>query len=298
MRIRLLLALGTLSLLALSGLGLWALRSQMLEDRQAELRKLLDLTLSVARTAMMKAGGPASEAGRRTFFEVLQSAKFGKEEEQNYIFAYDYDGVAKAHIDPKRLGQNRINVVYANGVKVIKEFIDIARRPAGFGFIEYPVEKGAGGPLTSKLTLIQNVPEIGGLVGVGAYIDDVDADFYRQLFMEGVMLAAVLATIGAAGFLIGRKLMAVTSEMEHQLAAAIALQSDMLPSSEQLAQIQGRCPLDLSSYYKPLAGVGGDIWGTEIIGSQRIMIYVADFTGHGVSAALNTARFHSFVQLK
>ena len=152
-----------------------------------------------------------------------------------------------------------------------------------------------GGPFKPKLSLIQNVPEIGGLVGVGAYIDDVDADTYRELFIEGAMLAAVLAAIGAAGFLIGRMLMTVTSEMEHQLAAAIALQSDMLPSSEQLAEIQGGCPLDLSSYYKPLDGIGGDIWGTEVIGPQRIMIYIADFTGHGVSAALNTARFHSFV---
>ncbi len=49
--IRLLLALGTLSLFSLSGIGVWLLRSQMLEDRQAELRKLLDLTLSVARAA-------------------------------------------------------------------------------------------------------------------------------------------------------------------------------------------------------------------------------------------------------
>ena len=57
MAIRLLLALGTISLFSLSGIGLWSLRSQMLEDRQAELRKLLDLTLSVARAAMIKAGG-------------------------------------------------------------------------------------------------------------------------------------------------------------------------------------------------------------------------------------------------
>ena len=202
MRIRLLLALGTLSLFALSGIGLWALRSQMLEDRQAELRKLLDLTLSVARAAMMKAGGPASEAGRKTFFEVLQSARFGKEKEQNYIWAYDYDGVAKAHIDPKKLGQNRLNIVYANGIQQVQEYIRIAKSPEGAGFIKYPIEKGPGGPLTLKLSLIQNVPEIGALVGVGAYIDDVDADWYRQLFMEGAMLAAVLAPIGAAGFLI------------------------------------------------------------------------------------------------
>ena len=295
MGIRLLLALGILSLFSLSGIGVWSLRSQMLEDRQAELRKLLDLTLSVARAAMIKAGGAESEAGRKAFFEVLQSARFGEDKEQNYIFAYDYDGFAKAHADPRRLGRNRINVVYANGIKVIKEFIDIARGPAGSGFIEYPVEKGVGGPFKPKLSLIQNVPEIGGLVGVGAYNEDVDADFYSQLALEGAMVAAVLAAIGAAGFLIGRTLMAVTSEMERQLAAAIALQRDMLPSSQQLAEIQGGCPLDLSSYYKPLDGIGGDIWGTEVIGPQRIMIYIADFTGHGVSAALNTARFHSFV---
>ncbi len=155
-----------------------------------------------------------------------------------------------------------------------------------------------GGPFKPKLSLIQNVPEIGGLVGVGAYIEDVDADFYRQLFLEGAMVAAVLAAIGAAGFLIGRRLMAVTSEMEHQLAAAIALQSDMLPSPERVAQIQGRCPLDLSSYYRALDGIGGDIWGIEASGPQRVLLYVADFTGHGVAAALNTARFHSFVHIE
>ena len=267
----------------------------MLEDRQEQLRNLMDLTLSVARAAMMKAGGPACEAGRKTFFEVFQSARFGKEEERNYFFAYDYDGVTRSHIDPQKLGRHRLNVVYANGVQQVQEFIRIAKSPEGAGFVKYPFEKGPGGPLKPKLTLIQNVPEIGGLVGVGVYNDD--ADLYRQLFIEGAMLAAVLATIGAAGFLIGRTLLAVTSDLEHQLAGAIALQSDMLPSSERVAQIQGRCHLDLSSCYKPRDGVGGDM-GIEVIGPQRVMIYVADFTGHGVSAALNTARLHSFVHME
>ena len=298
MGIRLLLVLGVLSLLALSGGGLWTLRSQMLEERQAELRKIMDSTLSAARAATMKAGGPANEAGRKTFFEVLQTVRFGKEEEQNYIWAYDYDGVARAHIDSEKLGQNRLNVVYSNGVKQVQEYIRIAKSPEGAGFVKYPMEKGPGGPLTPKLSFIQNVPEIGALVGVGVYIDDVDADIYHELFREGAILAGVLATLGAAGLLIGRTLLALTREMEHQLAAATALQSDMLPSAEQLAHIEGRCPLDLSSYYKPRDGIGGDIWGTEVIGSQRIMIYIADFTGHGVSAALNTARFHSFVHME
>ena len=297
-RIRLLLCLAALGLLTSSGIGLWSLRSQMLEGRQTQLRNLVDVVLSVALAQMKAAGGPESEAGQKAFFSVLRSTRFGDEKQANYMFAYDYNGVVTSLNDQSKIGQNRIELTDPNGVKIIKEFIKAAKGPTGTGFVSYKYEKGVGGPLTAKLSLIQNVPEIGGLVGVGVYIDDVDANTYRELLIEGAMLAAVLAAIGAAVFLVGRTLLALTTEMEHQLAAAIALQSDMLPSSERLAQIQGRFPLDLSSYYKPLEGVGGDIWGTEVIGPQRIMIYIADFTGHGVSAALNTARFHAFVNGK
>ncbi len=89
----------------------------------------------------------------------------------------------------------------------------------------------------------------------------------------------------------------MTLELQEQLESAIALQNDMLPSEARLAQIRAHCPLDLASYYKARDGIGGDIWGIEVTGPQRIMIYVADFTGHGVAAALNAARFHSFVHM-
>ncbi len=86
-------------------------------------------------------------------------------------------------------------------------------------------------------------------------------------------------------------------ELDDQLTHAIALQNGMLPSAALLAQIQAHCPLELSSFYKARDGIGGDIWGIEHVGPQCIMIYVADFIGHGVAAALNTARFHSFVHI-
>ena len=89
----------------------------------------------------------------------------------------------------------------------------------------------------------------------------------------------------------------VTLDLDDQLTAAIALQEKMLPDKKQIEQIQGACPLDLASYYKARDHVGGDIWGIEATNPQRVFLYVADFTGHGVAAALNTARFHSFVHV-
>ncbi len=89
----------------------------------------------------------------------------------------------------------------------------------------------------------------------------------------------------------------MTLELDDQLQSAIALQKDMLPNAERISQVRSRVPLDISSYYKPLEGIGGDIWNVEATGPQRVLLYMADFMGHGVAAALNTARFHSFVHI-
>jgi methyl-accepting chemotaxis protein len=228
-RIHLLLILAALGFLASSGIGLWSLRSQMLEDRQSQLRNLLDLSLSIARADMTAGGGGASEAGRKAFFAALQSTRFGDPKEQNYIFAYDYDGNTLSHIDPKKMGQNRLNVVFANGMKAVQEFVTIAKSPAGAGYIEYPNEKGAGGPLTPKLTLIQNVPEIGGLVGVGIYLDDVNADFYRRLMVDSALLAALMSIIAVATFLIGRSISRPLTDLARQMARLAG--GDLSPSS-------------------------------------------------------------------
>jgi methyl-accepting chemotaxis protein len=230
MRIHLLLILAALGFLASSGIGLWSLRSQMLEDRQSQLRNLVDLSLSIARADMTTAGGAASEAGRKAFFSALRATRFGDAKEQNYIFAYDYEGNVLSHVDPKRLGQNRLNVVYANGMKAIQEFIKIAKGPAGLGYIEYPVEKGPGGPLTPKLTLIQNVPEIGGLIGVGVYLDDVNADFWGRVLAESALLVTLLTMIAVAGLLIGRSISRPLTALAHEIARLAS--GDLAPSSE------------------------------------------------------------------
>jgi len=85
-----------------------------------------------------------------------------------------------------------------------------------------------------------------------------------------------------------------TLDLNDQMARAIELQEQMLPSQARIDDIQAGCPLEVASCYQARDGVGGDIWGIEATGPQRLLLYVADFTGHGLAAALNTARFHSF----
>ena len=214
-RIHLLLVLAAFGFLASSGIGLWSLRSQMLEDREKQLRNLLDLTLSVARGDMLAAGGPSSQAGRKAFLSVLQSTRFG---EANSIFAFDYNGVTLSHIDPEKIGRNLIELTDANGVKLVQNLIQIAKSPAGTGFTAYLFPKGMGGPATPRLALVQNVPEIGGLASLGLYMDDLDADFYNRVILEGGILAVLLLSIAAVGYLIGRSISQPLSDLAGNLA--------------------------------------------------------------------------------
>jgi len=91
-RINFTLFLAVLGTLLVVFLSCSVMRAQIMDERRGQLRNLLDLTLSVARSQMAAAGGATSEAGTKAFFSVLRSTRFGDEREANYIFSYDYDG--------------------------------------------------------------------------------------------------------------------------------------------------------------------------------------------------------------
>jgi sigma-B regulation protein RsbU (phosphoserine phosphatase) len=74
------------------------------------------------------------------------------------------------------------------------------------------------------------------------------------------------------------------------------MQESILPSGQDVAQLMRSLPIDIASTYEASLGLGGDIWGIQQLDDSRLRILSADFTGHGVGAALNTFRLHSYLQ--
>ena len=183
-RINLTLLLGLIGTLIVMSIGYSILRAQMMEERQTQLRNLLDMAVSIAHDRMITAGGPSTDDGRKAFFSSLQSSHFGGEKQANYVFAYDYNGVLTVLNDRSKIGQNRFELADPSGFKFIQAFIKVVKGPAGAGFIPYSYEKGVGGPVTPKLSYVRNVPEIEGLAGIGVYLDDMDAAFFNRLLLH------------------------------------------------------------------------------------------------------------------
>ncbi|MDJ0933041.1 MAG: SpoIIE family protein phosphatase [Breoghania sp.] len=83
--------------------------------------------------------------------------------------------------------------------------------------------------------------------------------------------------------------------MEAELALARTMQESILPESNALAEISKRYGLTLASHYEASIGLGRNLWGLTPIDDDRLLVFSADFSGHGVGAALNTFRLHSFI---
>ncbi len=92
-----------------------------------------------------------------------------------------------------------------------------------------------------------------------------------------------------------RSLEAYQHRVKEELDVARTMQEDLLPEPEELAALCGRHGLALHSEFQTSSELGGDYWGIDALGDGRIGVFIADFAGHGVTAALNTFRLHTLM---
>ncbi len=75
-----------------------------------------------------------------------------------------------------------------------------------------------------------------------------------------------------------------------ELSVAATMQTSAVPTADDLVIIEQKYGVRLASLFKPSSELGGDYWSVQSIDPGRFAILTADFTGHGISAALNTFR--------
>ena len=83
--------------------------------------------------------------------------------------------------------------------------------------------------------------------------------------------------------------------LTEELEDAASLQLAMLPTPEALASLKSRHGLNVTARFAPSSLLGGDFWGVIPMGDDHLGIFICDFAGHGVSAALNTFRLHTMI---
>lgn len=95
--------------------------------------------------------------------------------------------------------------------------------------------------------------------------------------------------------LLVKQLQAYRERTQSELDLARNMQENLNPAPEHYRGTGFEYGLRISATFQMSSELGGDMWGLVPIDAQRLGIYIVDFAGHGLGAALNTFRLHSLI---
>lgn len=136
-------------------------------------------------------------------------------------------------------------------------------------------------------TATVNRKEMGNLFAAGA------SDFLSKPINPSELVARVIVHLERRELL--QELRQYRERTSLELDSARRMQLELLPSPEAQQALASSAGLRLGSFSRSSSEIGGDLWGLLPIDESRFGVFVADFTGHGVTAALNTFRLHALI---
>ncbi len=190
-KLTVLIAAAVLGMLALSVGVAIGQYGQMLDQRRAELRHLVELALGVVEEqyARYESGDITEDEARATAKATLRSLRY---DGNNYLFVYDRDVRLVVHPDEAREGQDRSGSKDINGKLFAQEMVRIAERD-GAGVVGYYTGRLGSDTPVPKETYVARFAPWGWVLCTGVYIDDIAA----QAWAQGQMIALIALAIGA-----------------------------------------------------------------------------------------------------
>ncbi len=84
-------------------------------------------------------------------------------------------------------------------------------------------------------------------------------------------------------------------QMVNELDAARIMQERLMPSPHHMEAIERQYSVEIAQHFEPSSIIGGDCWGVRPLTDLRMAFYMFDFSGHGVTAAINVFRMHTLI---
>ena len=205
---------------AVAPFALNAMRSQMMEDRQDKVQRLVEvLNGLVEHYYAQQTSGALDQAGaQKATLDAIAALRFGN---NDYFFVLSNDGVSISNARKDLIGKNLSELKDATGRQYIPDLIRNGQKPGG-GFTAYFWSKAADQPPAPKLSYSRAFAPWGWVFGTGISIDDVDTQFWQKAITLLEIFAAVTIGVLVLGWAAARSIagpvVAMTGLME-RLAA-------------------------------------------------------------------------------
>ena len=214
-------AAALVGIVAVSGIGLVSLKSQVEQDRLAKTRNLTDVAHGVAAyfEGEERAGHLSRADAQAAAIRALKTLRY---DDKEYFWVNDMQPRMVAHpMKPELEGKDLAAVQDPTGKRLFVDFVETVKRQ-GQGFVDYHWPKpGADAPVP-KLSYVRGFAPWGWVIGTGIYADDTAAILWGAAWKAAAAMLVVVALIGLLAALIGRRvtrpLLALNRAM-HRLAA-------------------------------------------------------------------------------
>ncbi|HSK39106.1 MAG TPA: methyl-accepting chemotaxis protein [Arenibaculum sp.] len=201
---------------AIAGAGLYLNHDRMYQDRVASLRHMVEAghTMAARFESDAAAGRMTREEAQARFKEALLAIRYAGQE---YLFAHTYDVTGFAHPSDQLMDKDVSGIKDAGGKPIVTTLVQLAKTH-GEGTYAYDWPRTPGGDdLAIKLAYYKAFDPWNIFIGTGVFIDDIQADFLRQLWTLLAMIAALalpaIALIALVGNGISRTIRELSGKM-------------------------------------------------------------------------------------
>lgn len=200
-RLRIVIILALLAILAVSIAELIQFRDQLLMEKTKQTQFLVETAFSVLEEihAREESEGITEADAKQEALKILKAMRY---DGGNYFWIHDMDAHMVMHpIKPKLDGQDLSGFKDPDGVFLFTEMVKRVN-DAGEGMVGYRWSKPDAQEPVDKVSYVKGFKPWGWILGSGVYVDDVDALFWESIWsLLGLMLLIMVPMIIIAMFL-------------------------------------------------------------------------------------------------
>jgi len=210
-KVYLFLFISLLSIVVLSIISAYVLRSEMVDDRKQQLQYNTVIVEGVIKQLQQKvnAGELTQAQAQQDFYEQLPGLQYSQ---TGYFFAFTSDYILRATLKGNKTNISVAGVKDADGHAVYKKIFNGISQQGGRGVVSYFFQKSAHSSPEEKISYAIYYRPWDLVIGTGDYISDIDDAVMSSIYVMAVVVVIVLSILCALSFFL---LKAVVSPIIH-----------------------------------------------------------------------------------
>ncbi|WP_062208360.1 methyl-accepting chemotaxis protein [Aureimonas sp. AU12] len=209
----------------------------------------------------------AQERARTT----LRGLRYGPA--ADYLFALDETGTFAVHPRKELEGTNGLERTDANGVAYVKEMLAVSSTG---GFVSYVFPRLGSDVQSPKLSYAKVFAPWKWTVGTGVYVDDLEAQMWREATTVAVILGAILLVLGGGGYWLGR-------HISRGLRQTVAL-AEAIGSGDLTHRLESTSRDEIGDLHRAMTAMAAQL--SDIVSSVRASAgHVLSGSAHSASTA-------------